>query len=175
MTLPRLVLLNGAPGAGKSTVARRWADDHPLSLVLDIDTVRSLLGGWAADRTAAGLVARDLAVAMALTHLRAGCDVVVPQHLGRAEFIERLAETAREAGARFLEVVLDVDQDIGRQRFTARGHGVETAGATEAFDHLYARLVTLLAGRPDAVCVSSVDGDLEATYRAFADAVDNYG
>ncbi|MGI8879074.1 MAG: AAA family ATPase [Jatrophihabitans sp.] len=32
--MPRLVLLNGPPGSGKSTLARRFAEHHPLTLVL---------------------------------------------------------------------------------------------------------------------------------------------
>jgi 2-phosphoglycerate kinase len=40
----RLILLNGPPGIGKSTLAQRYVDDHPLALNLDIDSVRRLLG-----------------------------------------------------------------------------------------------------------------------------------
>ncbi|HTI20015.1 MAG TPA: AAA family ATPase, partial [Kutzneria sp.] len=72
-----LLLLNGPPGVGKSTVAARYVDDHPLALNLDIDVLRAQLGRWQDDLESAGLVARDLAVAMARTHLLAGHDVVV--------------------------------------------------------------------------------------------------
>jgi len=41
-----MILLNGPPGVGKSTVARMYAHAHPLSLNLDIDQIRSLIGGW---------------------------------------------------------------------------------------------------------------------------------
>ncbi|MGH3461807.1 MAG: AAA family ATPase [Kribbellaceae bacterium] len=40
--VPRLIVLNGPPGCGKSTIARRYAADHPLALALDVDTVRAL-------------------------------------------------------------------------------------------------------------------------------------
>jgi len=45
--VPRLILLNGPPAAGKSTLAQMYADEHPLTLNLDIDKIRSLLGGRA--------------------------------------------------------------------------------------------------------------------------------
>lgn len=41
-----LILINGAPGVGKSTLAQRYVEDQPLALLLDIDELRTALGGW---------------------------------------------------------------------------------------------------------------------------------
>jgi hypothetical protein len=97
--MARLILLNGPPGCGKSTMAQMYVNDHPLALNLDIDRVRSLLGGWRADPQAAGLLARAIALAAARVHLSSCHDVIVPQHLGRAQFIEQLERLAQEVGA----------------------------------------------------------------------------
>jgi predicted kinase len=43
--MARLLLLNGPPGIGKSTLARRWADDRPGTLCLDVDLLHRFLGG----------------------------------------------------------------------------------------------------------------------------------
>jgi hypothetical protein len=94
-----LVLLNGPPASGKSTIAQRFVDSRPLSLNLDIDVVRSMLGGWLNDPSTAGLTARSLALVMAESHLAAGCDVIVPQFLGRPDFIEQLAGVANRSAA----------------------------------------------------------------------------
>src|SRR5207245_11667036 len=42
----KLILLNGPPGIGKSPLANRFAGDHPLTLVLDIDSIRTSMGAW---------------------------------------------------------------------------------------------------------------------------------
>jgi predicted kinase len=85
--MARLVLINGAPGIGKSTMARRYAEDYPLTLVLDIDQVRGMLGRWLETPSEAGVLARRMAIEMAGVHLRGGHDVVVPQFLGRIDFV----------------------------------------------------------------------------------------
>ncbi|WP_157237202.1 hypothetical protein [Promicromonospora sukumoe] len=43
--MPRLVLLNGLPGVGKSALAAAWAARRPGTLNLDIDVVRALIIG----------------------------------------------------------------------------------------------------------------------------------
>lgn len=124
-----LLVLNGAPAVGKSTLARRYADNHPLSLVVDIDTLRTLLGGWA-EIEESRLVARDLAIALVRAHLSGGHDVLVPQYLGRPEFLERLRGVALEVDAPFVELVLTDDVDEITARFRRRRAEFTAAAAT---------------------------------------------
>ncbi|MEU6250761.1 AAA family ATPase [Glycomyces sp. NPDC047010] len=179
--MPRLILLNGAPAVGKSTLARRYAADRPLTLVLDLDHVRRMLGRWRDDPGAAGVRARSLAVAAAREHLAAGYDVVVPQLVGRVEFIERLAATAAESGAEFAEVYLRDDADRLVRRFAERAEvaadpvhveAAEThAGGEDGLRAYHARMEALVSERPQAVAVESVPGDVEATYRGLLAAL----
>jgi hypothetical protein len=48
----RLIHLNGSPGVGKSMRARRYAADHPGTLMCDIDVLRTMVGGWQRDADA---------------------------------------------------------------------------------------------------------------------------
>ncbi|MGH3734721.1 MAG: AAA family ATPase [Micromonosporaceae bacterium] len=63
--MPRLIVLNGPPGCGKSTIAEMYAERHPFALNLDIDRLRAQLGRWRDDPGAAGLLARRIALAAA--------------------------------------------------------------------------------------------------------------
>jgi predicted kinase len=121
-----LLLLNGAPGVGKSALANRYARDHALTLVVDIDELRRHLGGWETN-DASKVAARDLAVALVRDHLARGHDVVVPQYLGRREFVERLRSLAGGAGTGFVEVVLVDDDDAVAERFRARRRALAAA------------------------------------------------
>jgi predicted kinase len=177
--LARLILLNGAPGIGKSSVARRYLDDHPLTLLVDIDALRTALGGWD-EHEESKLIARRLALALADVHLRSGRDVVVPQFLGRLQFIEALESVTRQAGAVFVEVLLDAGMAVVAARFRDRRRELADRGAAHPQDDVLdtavesavtnagALLERIAAERPQVVRVPA-DGGLEATYAALVE------
>ncbi len=170
--MPKLVLVNGPPGVGKSTVARRYADEHPMTLALEIDVIRAMIGSWleAADRS--GLAARRIALRAAVTHLEAGYDVIVPQLLTRREFVRELQGSAEKAGAEFQEVTLVDAKSAVLGRATRR---VEPAGGFSAralvakqgssLEDAYDRYMEELASRPEAVVIDA--SSIDDAYRAL--------
>lgn len=117
-TPPTLLLLNGLPGVGKSTVAAALAAGRPGTLALDVDVVRALISGEPAGTAEP---ARRLALDMARSHLRAGADVVVPQLVARHDQVARFARAAADGGARFVHVVLRVSPATLMRRVAADG------------------------------------------------------
>ena len=117
--MPRLIHLNGPPAVGKSTLARRWADDHPGTLLCDIDTLRTMIGGWETYAESPGLSRID-GLALITAHLRTGHDVVVPQHVGRPDQLERFRGAAEDAGASYVCVLLVATAEEVARRFGER-------------------------------------------------------
>lgn len=177
--MPRLILLNGPPGCGKSTLARRYVEDHPLALDLDIDRVRDLIGGWRDQPGAAGLLARSVALAGARAHLLNGYDVVVPQVVARPAFIEQAEHLADEVGVAFHEVVLLDSPENALRRFLDRSRAsvdpahldahrmLEEQGGLAEFAAMYDRLLSVIRDRPATRVVHSEHGRIEESYRAF--------
>jgi len=182
--MPRLIVLNGPPAIGKSTLAQRYVDEHPLALNLDIDSVRRLLGRWQDAPNEAGLLAREMTLTMARVHLRGGHDVVLPQYLGQPAFLQQAENVAAEAGASFHEFVLMDGRDEAVRRFTERtarstepthadaARLVEQFGGTDALFAMYDRLLLVLAHRPRAQRLTCSEGEQEQVYRELLDRIE---
>lgn len=175
-----LLLLNGPPGIGKSTVAKGLISGRLLSLCLDIDMLRRSLGQWMDHPERSGALARDLALAAAERHLKGGHSVVVPQFLGRLPFVERLERLAEEIGAPFDHVVLMDDDQSASLRFRGRVDAADAtdqhreaaamAGGEAGFAEMYSALLAVVEAC-DVVIVRSVDGDVARTVALVRAAV----
>ena len=169
-TVTRLILINGAPGSGISTLAAALAQDAAMTLALDVDALKHSLGRWREDSQASGLHARALALALAREHLASGHDVVLGQFLARTAFIEQLEALAATLDVHFVELILDLDPTRLAERLAARRDSPSRAEHT-VNNHLVGpddaqRLVESLGAlhrtRPRAVWVDA-QGSLAST------------
>ena len=170
--VPRLIHLNGPTGVGKSTIAARYAADHPGTLNLDADEIVRLIGGWREDFYGAVDLVRPLAVTMAVTHLSSGNDVVMPQLVMRHGERDRFAGAARSAGADYLEFVLLAPRETTISRFRQREHHidhvVEALGGAAVIERSHDRLAAYLT--EDSTVLEAHDG-VDQTYQALLDAL----
>ena len=173
MALPRLIHLNGPPGIGKSTIARRYAADHPGVLNLDVDRLRSFIGG--VGFLEAGEIVRPLGAALMTTHLEGGRDVVYPQLASDPAEVAGVERATRDGGGEYVGIVLTAEPDVVVRRFQDRPDDVSTPwldevreiveglGGNAALRDYQRDLLALAASRGDAV-VTAAEGQVEATY-----------
>lgn len=185
VAITRLIHVNGPPGIGKSAVARRYADDHPLTLLIEIDDLRMALGAWDQHEDSK-LVARDLALVMAESHLRSGHDVVVPQFLGREEFIVSLAAVAQRCRARFVEILIEDTRSAAGERFRLRREALQARSephpqaevADDAVEAIVAEAIeglTAIARRRSTVARIADADSIGVTYAHMLEAVNRVG
>jgi predicted kinase len=177
-TAPLVLHLNGAPGVGKSTLARRWADEHPGTLLLDVDVLRTWVSGWRDDFAATGQTIRPVALAMLTAYVEQERPIVLPQLLADPAELDRFRTAADRAGGRWLSVLVEADD--AQARFAARETDephleavhrlVEDAGG----DHLTAyveQLEALADTLPGMVRLPTVTGDVAGSYAALVTSV----
>ena len=179
MSGARLIHLNGPPGIGKTTLARRYAAEHLGVLLCDIDVLRTMIGGWQDDDGAAGAGA----------HRGAGPGHRLPVHRvrRRAAPAGRSPRPAgpvhrRSARSRRRTRPRDARRPIRRplvRRFQARVEAADdewTSYATEfwAAEGGDAALLTVSARLDSLPAVRVPSTDPETTYRALLVALSEH-
>jgi predicted kinase len=179
---PKIILLNGNPGLGKSTLAQRYIDDHPMALNLDIDIIWRMMGGWRTEPRA-DIQKLKYAYYMAEMHLSGGDDVIVPQAIQDNEQYCRYEEIAAKSGAILKEVVLIAPLDEAIERFKVRGRAdghpdgirpggiIDTGGREAKLAEMYNNVLTTIAQRPNTVLIESHEHDVDGTYQLLLGAV----
>ncbi len=130
--MARLIHLNGPPAVGKSTLARRWTDEHPGTLLCDIDLLRTMVGGWQDDLLGAGAAIRTAALALMTAYAADGRDVIVPQLLADPTQLARFAAAAAAADADYVHVVVTAPPEEVVRRFRERDDDHPWAGSLRA-------------------------------------------
>lgn len=181
--MPRFILLNGPPGIGKSTLAQLFVDNHPGTLNLDADQLRSMIGGWRDRFAETGHLVRPIALNVAQTHLHGGQDVIMPQYLGKISEIERFETAAHHTGAEFLEIVLMDTKQRAVRRFAQRGEHdtlpwhryvveyVRHNGGESILAQMYDQLTEAIHARPRAEVLFTTPGAIQQSYRDLLCAV----
>lgn len=180
--MPRLIHLNGPSRVGKSTLARRFANAHPGTLVLDLDVLAGLVGGWKADFSAALDIARGLGRELAVRHLQSGYDVIFPQlvTVHDDDPDAALADVARMVDATYVHVALLVDDREGLQRLKNKRPSTEVEAHVQAvltdpdsdlILRIRAHLHEYLRTRPDTIQIDTTNLTEEEAYALLVEAL----
>jgi predicted kinase len=169
---PKLVLLYGAAGVGKTTIASRYINEHPFALGVDGDELIVMIGQWLANEEAARRQVFEFTKAMAAIHLKSGHDVLLPYLPTDAVRLQIFEELAGQMDADFIEIELFVDKGEAVRRLMRRGSWGEkgtsplTAADLPIIESLYDTMQAALSTRNAVQKVSSPDGEIDAVYQS---------
>lgn len=159
---PKLIILNGSLGIGKSTLASRFADEHPNTLNLDIDEIRRYISHWREEAEQSATSSKQMAFAMAEVHLGLGHDVVIPQIVRGVELLEAFEQVAKDK-ADYYEILLFTNKDEAIHRFKERSYAqgyqsgfrpgglIDTDGREEKLATMYDEMIEAADKRPNTI------------------------
>lgn len=171
MKKPKLIFLNGFAASGKSTLAKKYLDDHKFALGIEGDVLLTMLGGWRNDVEGARKIAINMNTNLIKEHLALGYDVVLPFLLTNVKDAEFYEQLATQVNASFCEIYLELDHDEAIERLFRRGVWGEEGlpPLTEAdlpeAEQLYTDMVTSISLRPNTISIRPQLGAIEETYQ----------
>ncbi|MDQ0644100.1 putative kinase [Microbacterium murale] len=115
------IFMNGLPGSGKSTYARKFVASRRGWLNLDVDVLRGLLGTASTDFLQAGAEVQPLALAMLREHISSGGNVIFPQLFFTSEEASEFEAAVIAGGGQVRRTMLHEDVMECWRRVEERG------------------------------------------------------
>jgi predicted kinase len=169
---PKLIILNGFAGSGKSTIAGRYIAEHPLAINIEGDQIIAMLGQWKEHYDKARECVLPHTKAMTETHLKLGYDVVVPYLLVNHKDAEEFEEVAHECDADFYEIMLFIEKARAIERLLKRGRWGEeglpkiTEKDLPEIVDLFNKMEKATSKRPNTIFIEVKVGDVDNTYES---------
>jgi len=183
--VPKLILLNGPPGIGKSTLSKRYTDNHPMTLNIDIDHIWWMMGQWQESRPESEEQKFVLANALVDAHLSQGYDVIIAQHVATTGYYKKLESIVDKYRAKLIEITLLCSEKDAVQRCIDRGlkagykNGfrpggiLESEGGANKLKAMYREMINEVSNRQSMHYIESVYGDEDATNEELNKTINN--
>ena len=156
----KLVILNGSPAAGKSTIAKKLHRNLPMALLIDLDVWRRFVNGWKENREESLRYVYQVAIAAVGAYLQAGHSVIVDKAiLNNNHVLDALVSAGKKHRAEVFEFILIADKTTiiaraNKRRSVTRGRILASNAQVMRFWDIARKLV---AQRQQAIVVDTSD------------------
>lgn len=162
--MPKLIILNGACGVGKNTIAQMYADDHPGTEILDVDEIRRTIPNYRENRVESGKESFRMAYKQASNKLANGHDVIIPSCVRWQDSFEAFEQAAKNVGAEFVELLLDLPKEAAIKRAVNRGFKPGGLLTPDNLAPMYEEMMGAVEQRPHTIKIDA-SGDVDSTYQ----------
>ncbi len=168
----KLIILNGPPGVGKSTIAKKLHDEIPMSLLIEGDEWRRQISHWKDHREASHDLVYAIKIAAADAALKFGSDVIIDKAIfGSDSTLDSLLASAKEKNAAAYEFILNANKETVVARADLRGYKPGSTFTRERALELWQKGQDLIARRPHAIVIDTSDLSMDETYQKIKEIV----
>lgn len=177
MRKPKLILLYGFASSGKTTISKKYLDEHPLAMSIEGDQIISMMGQWRKHWEEAREMVHEYTVGIVKAHLSKGHDVLLPYLLINGKHAEDFEAIAKNMSANFSEVYINIERTKAIERLLQRGVWGEegspqlTEEDLPEINELYDAMEKAMATRNNLKNITSNSGDVDGTYSKFLSSI----
>lgn len=152
----KLVIINGSPAAGKTTLAEKLHTTLPMSLLADVDNWRRLISGWRDKREESLHLAYEFTLAAVDAYLQTGNDVIVDKAiLSDDTVIDALIQSGKKHKAEIYEFIFTAERQVIIERAQQRGFNANSLLTPERVIELWEITQGLIHRRSQAVVIDT--------------------
>ena len=152
----KLIIINGATGVGKSTLASRLHQEIPMSFLIEMDAIRRYFSHYKEMRKESLFANYDLTKAISEHNLRQGHSVIIEKVIpDNDEFIDELIQIGLKNNAETHEIILHASKGVIVKRAELRGYSEDNSLTPEKVLKFWTGIEELIPRRPDAFVVNT--------------------
>lgn len=157
----KLVILNGPPGVGKSTIAARLQKELTSSVVIDIDELRrTTMPDYRERREESLRLSYELAANVIEDNLKNGHDVIIDKAVSHSDTLDLFIEVGKKNGAEVYEFLLFADKATVQKRADERGYRPRSLLTSECVGESWEKADVLRQKRTQAIVIDTEHKDI---------------
>lgn len=160
----KLIILNGPPGVGKSTISARLHADTADSVLIDVDELRRSIPNYKEQRRESLLLSYEKTKEAIAHNLKEGKTVIIDKGISFPDTLDSFVATGKEQGADIVEIILFAPKNVVQGRADERGYRPGSLLTRERVGELWDQLNELRESRPQAIVIDTEGMSVEETY-----------
>lgn len=161
----KLIILNGPPGTGKSTISQKLHQELPMSILVDIDQLRRWINGYRENKKQSGVLGYELAKSVIASGLESGSDIIVDKVILDSDVIDSIIKIGKDYKADTYEFILSASKEATLARADKRGYRPGSLLTKGKVRSMWKEGQELLKKRiKKAIVIDTTDQDIEETY-----------